>query len=331
MPLPHCWTSLPLPRLLALRARLGWIRAARASQITPDGDWRVWLILAGRGWGKTRTGAEDLAHYALWRDGARLAVVAPTFADARDTCVEGESGLLRVLPERCVMRWQRSFGLLHLVNGSKIKIFSAERPERLRGPQHHRVWCDEVGAWERPEAFDQVLFGLRLGERPQAVITTTPRPTDLLRDLVGRAGRDVILTRGATRENAGNLAAGVVAALEERYAGTRLGRQELEAAMLEEQASSLWNAAALDCRVEVAARLRRVVVAVDPALAGRADGDETGIVAAGLGEDGLYYVLRDASGALASDVWAARVGRLAVELGAERIRVCELCHGGDGR
>ncbi len=179
MPLPNCWMNLPLPRLLALQARLQWLRTARPSQTTPAGDWRLWLILAGRGWGKTRTGAEDLAHYALRHDGARLAVVAPTFADARDTCVEGESGLLKVLPEACVQSWHRSLGALRLHNGSRIKLFSADRPERLRGPQHHRVWCDELGAWARPETFDQVLFGLRLGDAPRLVITTTPRPLPL--------------------------------------------------------------------------------------------------------------------------------------------------------
>ena len=110
-------------------------------------DWRVWLILAGRGWGKTRTGAEDIAHYALWNDNVRIAVIAPTYADARDTCVEGESGLLRAIPSACILKWNRSMGEIWLFNGSRIKLFSADQPERLRGPQHHRVWCDELGAW----------------------------------------------------------------------------------------------------------------------------------------------------------------------------------------
>lgn len=115
------------------------------------GDWRIWLILAGRGWGKTRTGAEDAAHYALWHEGARLAVVAPTYADARDTCVEGDSGLLSVIPPLCVRAWNRSLGELVLVNGSRFKLFSADRPERLRGPQHHRAWADELAAWPAPK------------------------------------------------------------------------------------------------------------------------------------------------------------------------------------
>jgi phage terminase large subunit-like protein len=321
MQLPNFWTSLPLENLQAMQARLRWIKAARPSQLTPAGDWRIWLILAGRGWGKTRTGAEDIAHYALWHAGARVAVVAPTIADARDTCVEGESGLLQVLPTGCVAAWHRSHGALRLVNGSRIKLFSAEQPERLRGPQHHRVWCDELGAWEKPEAFDQVLFGLRLGRDPRMVITTTPRPSPLLEDLVARQGKDVWLTRGRSYDNQANLPAALLAELTARYAGTRLGRQELDAEMLDMQAGALWSATVLDCIAQTVPAMRRVVVAVDPALQGRPDSDETGIVAAGLGEDGLYYVLADESGRYPSDIWAAKAARLAETLRAEKIRI----------
>jgi phage terminase large subunit-like protein len=320
MPLPDSWTNLPLPNLLALQARLNWIRAARPQQLTPAGDWRIWLILAGRGWGKTRTGAEDLAYHALWQPGARLAVVAPTYADARDTCVEGESGLLRVMPRECLQAWNRSFGVLRLTNGSTVKLFSAEQPERLRGPQHHRVWCDELGAWERPETFDQILFGLRLGARPRLVITTTPRPTPLLRGLLARQN-DVYVTQGHTRENSPNLAPEFVQALEERYGGTRLARQELAAEMLSEAEGALWTDATLDCVVTTVPALRRVVVAVDPALQEKGTSDETGIIAAGVGEDGLFYVLADGSGQMPSDVWAARAAQLAQIWQAEKIRV----------
>ncbi len=322
MPLPDSWTNLPLPNLLALQARLQWIKQARPAQLTPSRTgWRIWIALAGRGWGKTRCGAEDLAHHALWHPGARLAVIAPTVADARDTCCEGASGLLQVIPEPCIAAWRRSHGVLRLVNGSSIKCFSAEQPERLRGPQHHRIWCDELGAWERPETFDQALFGLRLGVEPQMIVTTTPRPTELLRGLLAREGRDVIVTRGHTRENAANLAPGIVAALEERYAGTRLARQELAAEMLDDAAGALWNEALLDCIVTQLPRMRRTIVAVDPALQAGADSDETGIVAAGLGEDGLFYLLADRSGAYAADLWAARAAQLAAEWRADVIRI----------
>lgn len=312
---------MPLPNLLALQARLRWIKTARPAQLTPAGDWRFWLILAGRGWGKTRTGAEDLAYHALWQPGARLAVVAPTYADARDTCVEGDSGLLQVIPSACLQAWHRSYGVLRLTNGSAIKLFSAEQPERLRGPQHHRVWCDELGAWERPEAFDQILFGLRLGARPQVVITTTPRPIALLRDLAARGDGTVCLTQGHTRANAANLAPEFVQALEERYGGTRLARQELAAEMLSESEGALWTDTALDCVATTMPSLRRAVVAIDPALQDGGQSDETGLIAVGLGDDGLFYVLADGSGRMPSDVWAARAAQLSKEWQAEKIRI----------
>ncbi|MEJ0063267.1 MAG: terminase family protein [Alphaproteobacteria bacterium] len=331
MQLPNSWKTLPLPNLLAIEARLRWIKDARPSQLTPSHDWRLWLVLAGRGWGKTRTGAEDLARYALWNDGARLGVVAPTFADARDTCVEGESGLLHAIPRACVKKWNRSLGELILRNGSIVKLFSADEPDRLRGPQHHRVWCDELAAWARPEAFDQMMLGLRLGGDPRAVITTTPRPTLLVRSLVARAGSDLHLTRGRTGDNAANLPAALLAELKERYDGTRLGRQEMEAEILEDDAGALWKAAEIaSCTVsrDRIPAMRRVVVAVDPALGHGEKNDETGIIAAGLGEDGFLYVLGDASGRFPSDIWAARAAHLAETCKATSI-VVEVNAGGE--
>src|SRR6185312_6172077 len=201
-----CWQSLPTPNLLAFTNRLRWLKTARPAQITPPTtpiDWRVWLILAGRGWGKTLTGAQDIAHYALWNEGSRIGVIAPTYSDARDTCIEGESGLQCVIPKACIEKWNRSLGEMWLFNGSRIKLFSADQPERLRGPQHHRIWCDELGAWPNRDAFDQMWFGLRLGENPRVVITTTPRNTDVIRELFKR--RDVFLTHGRTADNAEHL------------------------------------------------------------------------------------------------------------------------------
>ncbi len=156
--------NLPATNMHSIASRMRWLKQARPQQLTPPGNWRIWLILAGRGWGKTRTGAEDIAHYVLWNPGVRVGVIAPTYADARDTCVEGESGLLETIPPACIEKWNRSMGEMMLKNGSRIKLFSADQPERLRGPQHHRVWCDEMGAWGKREAFDQLFFGLRLGK-----------------------------------------------------------------------------------------------------------------------------------------------------------------------
>lgn len=221
-------------------ARAKWIEYARPAQLTPTGDdWFTWLILAGRGWGKTRTGAEDVAWYGVSNPGVRQAIIAPTYADARDTCVEGDSGLLSVLPPEMIETWNRSLGELLLVNGSRYKLFSADEPERLRGPQHHRAWADELAAWKKAEAWDQLLFGLRLGQNPQVVVTTTPKPTPLVRRIAQDARTR--LTRGRTRDNAANLAPAALEQLEAKYAGTRLGRQELDAEILEDFVGALFT------------------------------------------------------------------------------------------
>ncbi|NTU76248.1 MAG: DNA-packaging protein [Alphaproteobacteria bacterium] len=325
----RCLQKLPTPNLAATASRVRWIETARPEQLTPPGDWRVWLILAGRGWGKTRTGAEDLAAYALWNPGVRCAVVAPTFADARFVCVEGESGLLRVVPRACVRQWRRSSGEILLFNGSRIKIFSADQPDRLRGPQHHRVWCDELGAWTGRDAFDQMRFGLRLGNDPRVIVTTTPRNTDLLRELIQKKEADAHVTHGRTLDNAAHLAPRVLDQLMERYAGTRLGRQELDAELLEDMDGAFWQRAQIDlCRVMSAPELRRVVVAIDPAMSCGAGSDETGIVAAGRGADGLIYVLADWSGRFSPEAWAQRAAMLYREMQAQTI-VAEVNAGGD--
>jgi phage terminase large subunit-like protein len=272
---------------LAYLLPYSWSRHARTDQLPPSGAWLVWLILAGRGWGKTRTGAEWIKDEALRTPGTRWAVVAPTYADARDTCVEGESGLLSVLPDDRVKDWNRSLGELILVNGSRIKLFSADKPDRLRGPQHHGAWCDELAAWTYPEAWDQLQFGLRLGDYPRTVVTTTPKPIPMIRQLLARD--DVHITRGATFDNAANLSEAALATLRARYEGTRLGRQELHGEVLEDVPGALWVLATIE-----AARARRqdewdlvrVVTAIDPAVTSGEDSDETGIVTAGVSESG---------------------------------------------
>lgn len=311
-----------------LGARAAWRLTARPQQLTPDGDWFAWLLLAGRGFGKTRTGAEDQAKYAIEHPGARIAVVAPTYADARDTCVEGDSGLEAVLTRYGVLdQWNRSLGELTLTNGSRFKLFSAEEPDRLRGPQHHRAWCEELAAWERPETWDQLLFGLRLGSRPQVVITTTPRPTPLVRGLLKRD--DVIVTRGSTFDNEANLAPSALAQLRDRYEGTRLGRQELFAEILDDVEGALWTSAQLErLRVPEAPELTRVVVAIDPAVTAADDSDETGIVIAGLGVDGHVYVLDDRSTRDSPQRWMARALAAYDEHHADRL-VAETNNGGD--
>jgi phage terminase large subunit-like protein len=259
--------------------------------------------------------------------GVRIAVVAPTYADARDTCVEGDSGLLSVIPDACLGAWNRSLGELSLWNGTRYKLFAAEEPDRLRGPQHHRAWADEVAAWRYTDTWDQLLFGLRLGDCPQVVATTTPRPNVLTRQLMKTPG--AAITRGATFDNSDNLAPSALAQLREKYAGTRLGRQELEGELLDDIPGALWTRAMIDgAMVKKAPDLRRVVVAVDPSgTKGDGEGDDIGIVAAGLGNDGRGYVLADWTCQLSPEGWARRAVEAYSTFKADRI-VAERNFGG---
>src|SRR5258708_33946975 len=290
------------------RARAAWLATARPEQVTPPGDWQIWLILAGRGWGKTRTGAEDIVHYAMMNPGGRIGLVGPTAADVRDVMVEGHSGILAISDNGLRPNFEPSKRRLTWPNGSQAALYSAEEPERLRGPQHHRIWADELGAWENQQAtWDQLTFGLRLGSDPRVIVTTTPRPMALIRAL--RASSTTHLTVGRTADNAANLAPAVLARLEARYGGTRLGRQELDGELLEDVAGALWTRAMIE-----AARLtgplpamRRVVIGVDPSGSDGSSGDLQGIVAAGLGVDGRAYVLADGSVRLSPDGWARQV------------------------
>ena len=310
-----------------------WLSTAREKQLTPEGKYLVWLILAGRGWGKTRTGAEDLALYAMDNPNTNCAVVAPTHGDLRRVCFGGPSGLINIIPKECLLNTaeQRGYSSTHaeirLWNGSKITGFAAVEPERLRGPQFHRAWCDEVAAWRYPEAFDQLMFGLRLGDNPQCVITTTPKPTKLIKDLVGR--EDVYITRGNTFENSDHLAASALEMLRERYEGTTLGRQELYADIIEDMEGALWSQSMIDeSRIREEKELSQIVVAIDPAVTANDNSDETGIVVCGKDFNNEFYVLEDLSGRHSADRW----GRIAVnafyEWDADRI-IAEVNNGGD--
>ena len=323
--------SQPLtPAQVAAASRVLWThQQARETQLPPDGDWLVWLILSGRGWGKTRTGAEWLAYQAVRNPGTRWAVIAPTYSDARDTCVEGDSGLLTILNRyRMVKNWNRSLGELVLVNESRIKLFSAEEPERLRGPQHHGAWCDELAAWVRPETWDQLQFGLRLGATPKVVVTTTPKPTPLIRQLTARA--NVHVTRGSTFDNARNLSPAALLQLRDRYEGTRLGRQELYGEILDDVEGALWtNALIEETRVKEAPEITRIVVAIDPAVTTGEDSDSTGIIGVGKGVDGHAYVLHDRTTRDTPAAWARRAIQLWHDMGEIGPIVGEANQGGD--
>ena len=321
----------------ALTSYVRWIDGARPKQLAPLGDWNIWLILAGRGWGKTKTGAEDIATYAMRNPNSICAVVAPTLGDLRRTCMEGPSGILSCLPESCIVGstgngYNAQTGEIHLWNGSKIMGFSADTPDRMRGPQYHRAWCDELAAWRYDDAFDQLLFGLRLGENPQMVITTTPRPTRLIKSLVARNGQDVHMTSGSTFENVDHLAASALKTFKERYEGTRLGRQELYAEVLTDIEGALFSYANIDeNRMKAEAELPdmvELVVAVDPAVTANENSDETGIIVAGKDNQNNYYVLRDQTGIMSPDAWARTAIDCYHEHQADRI-VCEVNQGGD--
>lgn len=307
-------------------------REARANQLQPDGDWRVWLIQSGRGWGKTRTGAEWLLWQAVRYDKTRWAIVAPTFADARDTCAEGESGIVSVAQRYGVLKtWNRSLGELRLTNGSRIKLFGAEEPNRLRGPQHHGAWCDELSSWRYADTWDQLQFGLRLGRevgiQPRTVVTTTPKPTRLFRSLTERD--DVFITRGSMKDNADNLAPEFVREIVNKYGGTRLGRQEIEGELLLDTPGALWSYDLIErMRVTNVPDMVRVVVAIDPATTSTENSDETGIVVVGKGVDGRAYVLADRSCRLSPLGWAKRAIEAYDEFQADRI-VGETNQGGD--
>ena len=302
---------------------------ARVEQLpTSDKSWTTWLYLAGRGAGKTRTAAEWLAYQASSNPRTRWAIAAPTYGDVRDTCAEGESGIVRVLQEYGTLKdYNRSIGEIFLTNGSRIKLFSGEEPDRFRGPQFHGGWFDELAAFKYPDAWDQYQFGLRLGEFPQTIVTTTPRPTKLIKDLITRDG--VRVQRGSTFDNAKNLAASALAELKLRYENTRLGRQELYGEILDNVEGALWTREMIEtARVDTAPPLVRVVVAIDPAVTSAATSDETGIVAAGIGNNGDYYILDDKSLRASPDAWARQAVMLYHEYKADKI-IAETNNGGD--
>src|SRR5271155_683241 len=283
-----------------------WPAVARPNQLPPPRDWwQIWLLLAGRGFGKTRTLAEWVCEQAASGRASRIALVAATAADARDVLVEGQSGILAVAPPWCRPVYESSKRRLTWPNGTIATTFSAEEPDRLRGPQHDAAVCDELASWSHPETWDMLQFGLRLGRNPRCLVATTPRPTKLIRELLAREGRDVVVTRGSTYENRANLAPGFFDQVIRKYEGTRLGRQELNAELLEDTPGALWSPGIIDAARQAAApTLVRIVVAIDPAATSGEDADETGVVVVGKDNQGHGYVLADASGKYQPIEWA---------------------------
>ncbi len=305
-----------------------WCFWARPEQMPPTAPWETWLLLAGRGFGKTRTGAEWVRAEAESGRRRRIALVGPTLRDVRKTMVEGEAGVISISPPWFRPLFVKSELRLVWPNGVIADLYSAERPDRLRGPNHDAAWADELAAWKHlEETWDNLELTLRAGSDPKRVVTTTPKPRQGLKRLI--ADPTTLVTRGSTQANADNLAKGYVTRLERRYAGTRLGRQELDAEMLEDAEGALWNLKRLDTlRVAVPPDLKRVVVAIDPAVSTGSRSAETGIVVAGLGEDGVGYVLKDLSGRHRPEEWAARAIAAFRAHRADRV-VGEVNNGGD--
>lgn len=312
-----------------------WPLWARPNQLTPKGDWFLWLALAGRGYGKTRLGAEFAKSEAKEMPGSWGALVAETPAQARDVMIEGESGILACSPPWFLPHYEPSKKRLTWPNGTRASVFSAYEYEELRGPQHNWAWGDELAKWRWPrEAWEQLSFGLRLPPRARVCITTTPRSIPLLKELLKR--KDTVTTRGSTYENLHNLEPKFAANVLERYEGTRLGRQEIEAQLLEDLEGALWGHDQLDqLRIHESKleQLRRVVVAVDPSGSDETTdrGDEQGITVAGTFSDaaGVSHgrVLADRSCKLSPDGWGKRAVQAAIDFKADCI-VAESNYGG---
>lgn len=316
----------------------GWAWNARPQQLPPqfDGDgkiWRIWLIMAGRGFGKTRAGAEWVNKIAQNDPNARIALIGANHHETRSIMVSGESGLLSIGPPEWRPEYESSLRRLTYPNGAQVFCYSAGEADALRGPQHSHAWCDELAKWNigagqiNGDIWDNLWMGMRLGENPQCLVTTTPRPTALLKQIM--AENDVVMTTGSTHENRANLPARFIDTVRNQYAGTALGRQELGGEMIEDIEGALWSRSLVEAqRVMPLSQdiMRRIIVAVDPPIS--AHGDACGIIVAGLADDGKAYILADHSAEKASpETWARKVAEAAELWGADRI-IAEANQGG---
>ena len=298
-----------------------------AAQAEPEGDWRIWLAMAGRGFGKTRMGAEWVRERAEADGRLRIALVGATMAEARNVMVEGESGLLAIATNGMPVVWEPSLKRLTWANGAVAQLYSAAEPESLRGPQHHLAWADEIAKWPYGiDAWDNLMMGMRLGARPQVVATTTPRPVPLVRRILESAG--VQRTVGRTIDNAANLPRDFIRAVQAEYGGTRIGRQELDGELIEDAEGALWTRDGIEtCRMRFFPALMRVVIGVDPPAT--STGDACGIVVVGLCAEGKGWVLADESVAGQSpEGWARAVAAAAARWQADRV-IAEKNNGGE--
>jgi phage terminase large subunit-like protein len=320
-----------LPKGEALKLLYDWTFWARPKQRLPSGNWFGWLRLAGRGEGKTRTGAEVIRGWVGDKHAPpiRIALVAETAADARDVLVQGESGIMAISPPWNMPQYEPSNRRVVWPNGSTATTFSGEEPDQLRGPQFHKAWVDELAKYHKPElTWDNLELGLRLGTRPQVVISTTPRPIPIIKKML--SDPMIVVTRGSSYENLSNLAPSFIRRVISKYEGTRLGRQELYAEVLTDTPGALWTYDRIEqYRVTESGcpEWKRVVIGIDPAVSANEDSDETGIIVAARGMDDHAYVLRDLSGVMTPDAWARRAVDAYKRWQADRI-VAERNQGG---
>ena len=313
-----------------------WELLARPSQLEPGGAWRIWLIMAGRGFGKTRAGAEWVRKIAEKHPEARIALVSSSLNETRSVMVEGESGILACCPPDRRPVFEPALRRLRFPNGAQAKLYSAAEPETLRGPEHSHAWCDEVAKWPLSAAratrcWDNLLMGLRRTKEPRVLATTTPRAVPLLQRLVDQCEAhegSTAITRGSTYDNVGYLPQRFFQALEAEYAGTQLARQEIGGELLRDIKGALWTRAMLEAARNEGPlpHMLRIVVAVDPPAS--SDGDECGVIVAGLGQDDIVRVLADCSlGPATPAQWAAAVSKAATHWNADRV-VAEANQGG---
>ena len=287
-------------------ARYEWPLWARPDQLEPEGSHRYFMACAGRGWGKTRAGTEWVRAQIESGKSSKAIIVAATAADLRDTLVEGPSGLLTVCPPWDRPLYEPSKRRLTWKNGATVGLYSSEEPDRLRGVNADLLLADELAAWKYPEAWDMALLALRIGSNPRAMVTTTPRPTKIIRELLNRD--DCVVVRGSTYDNAANLAPQFIEEIVRRYEGTRLGRQEIHAEVLDDVDGAVLTREQIEIlRVDEAPDLGRIIVGVDPAISSGENSDHTGIVVVGNGANGDLYALADRSCRLGPAGWARRV------------------------
>lgn len=308
----------------------GWRAKARPSQLPPEGEWNIWVMKMGRGAGKTWAGANLVNELAETGAAKRIGLVGSTASDVRDVMIEGESGILATASPWNRPEYEPSKRKVTWPSGTIATAFSSEEADRLRGPQFDFAWADELAAWTNlREVWDMLMFGLRLGTHPRCIVTTTPKPIKLLKDLLARD--DVVVSTDSTYANASNLSPAFIAAIKARYENSRLGRQEIHADLLDQVEGGLWTPAMIERATEVGKlpEMKRIVVAVDPSgTRGASDGgDCIGIVVAGLGSDGLGYLLADRTCKLSPDGWGRRAVEAYHEFKADRI-VAERNFGG---